>query len=759
MGKFLRRAFSFERLLGLGLIAVFLAVYISDPYPIQFIRVKTFDFYQRMKPREIPPLAQKPVTIIDLDEDSLNEIGQWPWPRNIVAQLVQNLMQMGAVLVAFDIVFAEPDRMNPSDVADSLDGLDEETKKKLRALPGNDQAFANVIKKSRVVLGQAGYWEEREAIAGPPIKKSVALLKSSKDVDPKRFLPHFKSLVRNVPVIEKAAAGHGIFSLVPEPDGIVRRVPTLFGFKDDLFPSLAVEMLRVAFNRRTIVVQADRAGILSMKVTPRFQIPTDKQGRVWPYFSKSDKSKYVPAQDVLAGTVDPALIKGKLTIVGTSAVGLLDIRSTPVDSVIPGVEIHVQLIEAAANGAYLERPNYFIGAELGLILIGGLLMVILVPMAGARWTMILFFIIASGAAVTSWFLFAGLDLHPLPEMFPNIRLKAAGGMLFDAGFAVGSILLLYTTLTYTGYAKEEAQRRQTRDAFSKYLSPAMVEKVAEDPDQLKLGGDKRELTLLFCDVCGFTTISEQFDAVGLTSLINKLLTPLTNVILSNQGTVDKYMGDCVMAFWNAPMDDENHARNGCISALGMLAEMQPLNDRLEAEAEEEGRRHIPLQVGLGLNSGECVVGNMGSEQRFDYSVLGDTVNLAARLEGQSKTYGVDIVIGPTTQAQVPEMATIELDFIQVTGKTEGVHLHALMGDEAIAESKEFLSLKQACDQMIASYRTQEWAKARESVGKCRELTDGFRIAGLFDLYEGRIADYEANPPAADWDGVFIATTK
>ncbi len=741
IGRFLRRAFTLERMIALALLAGMLVVYRIDPAPLETLRLKTFDFYQKTKPREIPPPQQKPVTIIDLDEASLAEIGQWPWPRNILAQLVQNLMQMGAVLVAFDIVFAEPDRMNPSDVADSLYGLDEETKKKLRALPGNDQAFANIIKKSRVVLGQAGFWEERETKAGPPVKKSVALLKSSKDVDPKRFLPHFKSLVRNIPVLEAAAVGHGIFSLVPEPDGIVRRVPTLFGFKNDLYPSLAIEMLRVAFNRKTIVVQADRAGIRTMKVTPKFQIPTDRQGRVWPYFSKSDKSKYVSARDVLAGTVDPALIKGKLTIVGTSAVGLLDIRSTPVDAVIPGVEIHVQLIEAAANGAYLNRPNYFLAAEMALILFGGLLMIWLVPRVGAKWTALLFIVVLAGAGGTSWYLFDQKQL------------------LFDAGYAILSILVLYILLTGWSYVKEEAQRRQTRDAFSKYLSPAMVEKVAGDPSQLKLGGDKRDLTLLFCDVRGFTTISEQFDAVGLTSLINKLLTPLTNVILDNQGTVDKYMGDCIMAFWNAPLDDDRHQLNGCISALKMLAEMAPLNVRLEQEAKDEGRKHIPLKVGLGLNSGECVVGNMGSDQRFDYSVLGDTVNLAARLEGQSKNYGVDIVLGPNTCAAVPELATVELDFIQVKGKTEGVHIHALMGDEEVAASEDFQNLKQANEEMIVTYRAQEWSKARELIAKCRGLVNEYRIAGLYDLYEERVTEYEVNPPPPDWDGVFIATTK
>ncbi len=752
MLKFLRAAFSFERLLGMGLLAGFMFLYTLDPYPIEFLRLKTFDFYQQQKPREIPPPEGKPVTIIDLDEQSLAEIGQWPWPRTTVAKLVQNLTQMGAALVAFDIVFAEPDRMNPNKIPDTVAGLDEETKAKLRALPSNDEVLARVVKKSRVVLGQAGYWEKLETKKGPPIKKSVALLKQGKDVDPSLFLPRFKSLIRNVPVFEKEATGHGIFSLVPEPDGIVRRVPTLFVYEKGLYPSLSVEMMRVAFNRKSILVKANAAGITYFGIHKDLQLPTDRRGRVWPYFSKSDKSKYVSAKDVLNGTADPALIKGKMTIVGTSAVGLLDIRAVPTEPVIPGVEVHVQLIEAALHKKWLSRPNYFIAAELTLILVGGLLMVILVPWVGAKWGMAAFLLVAAGAGATSWYLFAGIDL-------PMIGLKLPGRLLFDAGYAVISILFMYMVLTYTSYAREEAQRRQTRDAFSKYLSPDMVSRVAENPGELKLGGEERELTLLFCDVRGFTTISEQFDAVGLTSLINKLLTPLTNVILDKLGTVDKYMGDCIMAFWNAPLDDPDHARNGCLSALGMLAEMAPLNERLKKEAEEEGRKHIPLKVGLGLNSGTCVVGNMGSDQRFDYSVLGDTVNLAARLEGQSKSYGVDIVLGASTWSEVPDMATIELDLIQVKGKTVAVNIYSLLGDGEMEQNPDFRNLRTNNEQMIAAYRAQKWDQAKAKIKECRILCEPYKLDGLYDLYEERIAEYEANPPAPDWDGVFVATTK
>ena len=750
MLKFLRSAFSFERLLSVALLSGFMFLYYVDPYPVQFLRLKTFDFYQQQKPREIPPPQGKPVTIIDLDEESLAEIGQWPWPRTTVAKLIQNLMQMGAALVAFDIVFAEPDRMNPNKIPDTVVGLDEATKAKLRALPSNDEIMSRVIRKSRVVLGQAGYWEKLETKKGPPIKKSVALLKQGKNVNPAFFLPRFQSLIRNVPVLEKHATGHGIFSLVPEPDGIVRRVPTLFVYENELYPSLSVEMLRVAVNRKSILVKANVAGITFLGVHKNLQIPTDSHGRVWPYFSKSDKSKYVSAKDVLNGTADPALIKGKLTIVGTSAVGLLDIRAVPTEPVIPGVEVHVQLIEAAMHKKWLSRPNYFIGAELALILFGGLAMIILVPWAGAKWTMGLFLLVSGGAGATSWYLFAE---HRL---------------LFDAGYAVISILLLYTVLTYTGYAKEEASRRQTRNAFSKYLSPDMVARVAENPGELKLGGEKREMTLLFCDVRGFTTISEQFDAVGLTALINKLLTPLTNAILDRQGTVDKYMGDCIMAFWNAPLDDDEHIYNGCVSALAMLAEMGPLNDRLEIEAKEEGRKHIPLKVGLGLNTGECVVGNMGSDQRFDYSVLGDTVNLAARLEGQSKSYGMNVVLGPTTNAAVTDrMATIDLDYIQVKGKTEGTYIYGLMGDAEVKAGPRLVALQKKISDAMDSYRQHRFDEAAGMFKEIRRLGSDehkpwhleVNLDVLCDLYDERIAEYKINPPAANWDGVFIATTK
>lgn len=731
-------------MIGFGLLAVFLVLFVSNPYPVQFVRVKTFDLYQRLAPRPVPPLQGKPVTIIDLDENSLSEVGQWPWPRTIVAQLVGNLTRMGAVLVAFDVVFPEPDRMNPANVADAIPDLDEATRETLRRFPGNDAILADVIRRGRVVLGQAGFWEEREADAVPPVRKSIAF----KGPKPLGFVPNFRSLVRNVPIIEQAAVGHGIFSLTTEPDGIVRRIPTVFSYRGELYPSLPIEMLRVAFQRSTLLVETNEAGVAAVGIAPRSAFPpnglrvvTDNKGRVWPYFSKQDRAKYVSARDVLDGTADPALIRGKLTIIGTSAVGLLDLRSTPTEEIMPGVEVHAQLIEALLTGNILSRPNYINSAEMALILVGGLLIIWLVPAVGARWTLLLFLAVAGSALGTSWYLFASQK------------------MLFDAGFAVASMLTLYVLLTYAGYAREEAERRQVRDAFAHYLAPAMVEKLAENPSQLSLGGETRDMTMLFCDVRGFTAISEQFDAEGLTRLINKLLTPLTDIILRRHGTVDKYMGDCIMAFWNAPLDDADHARHACLAALAMNAEMVPLNQRLEAEAQAEGRVHLPLKIGIGINSGEVVVGNMGSEQRFDYSVLGDQVNLASRLEGQCKAYAVDIIIGENTRERAPDLAALELDLVRVKGRAAAVRIFTLLGDEAARESESFRALGGRHAEMLEAYRNQHWAKALDGIADCRSLANGHRLGGVYDLYEARIREYAANPPGAGWDGVFTALSK
>jgi len=761
MKAFLKKAFSFERMVGVAMLIALLGLSRLDPYPVEFLREKSFDIYQQIKPRPLPKPEDRLVTIIDIDERSLRDVGQWPWSRKTVAQLVVALHNMGVGVTAFDIVFSEPDRMNPSNMADALVGLDEEVRADILKLESNDAVLGRVVSQANVVLGQAGYWDQLPNDAGKPFKKSVAVRKLTKDTPaPTDFLTSVPTLIRNLAVLEKGAKGVGMFSLNPSIDGIIREIPLVTKHEGHLYPALSIEAIRVGFQVSTLLAEVSPFGINAIGVAPKskvkpkgLKIPTNEKGAVRPYFAPSDRTMYVSAADVLNGTADKTKIARKIAFIGTSAVGLLDIRSTPIDPIIPGVEVHAQVVENALAidrdlGAvvsadyFLKRPKLIKGGEMILIALGGLLMIVIAPMLGATRSLIVFLVLAGSAIGGSWYLFTEQRV------------------LLDATFAVLSTFLLYSTLTYMSFTREEAAKRQTRDAFSKYLSPDMVNVVAENPDQLKLGGQKRDMTLLFCDVRGFTTISEQFDAEGLTKLINKLLTPLTNVILARKGTVDKYMGDCIMAFWNAPLDDAEHAKHGCISALKMLEEMEPLNNRLEQEAIAEGRKHIPLKVGLGLNSGECVVGNMGSDQRFDYSVLGDTVNLASRLEGQSKTYGVRIVLGDSTHSQVLSMATIELDLIKVKGKTEAVRIFALLGYDELAQEPEFLAFKSKIDEMLAKYRGQDWAGAKIACDEARAMHTPFDIDDtFFDLYNDRIKEGEANPPGPDWDGVFTATTK
>jgi len=334
-------------------------------------------------------------------------------------------------------------------------------------------------------------------------------------------------------------------------------------------------------------------------------------------------------------------------------------------------------------------------------------------------------------------------------------------LLLDPVYPSIAVLGVYLSASLISYIKTETERRQVRGAFSQYLSPALVEQLADHPERLVLGGETKSMTFLFCDVRGFTAISETFKSnpQGLTVLINRLLTPLTNVIMSHQGTIDKYMGDCIMAFWNAPLNDDDHAVHACDAALDMFKALEILNDARRLEAEEAGVKFLPLNVGAGINTGACVVGNMGSDQRFDYSVLGDPVNLAARLESQSKNYGVKIVIGPeTARAANGDYALLKLDLIQVKGQSVGVDIYGLQGDAAYAQSPGFQALKEKHDAMLDAYYAQNWDAAEARLADCRTLSKG-ETPELYDLYDERIAEFRGNPPPQDWDGVYVATTK
>jgi class 3 adenylate cyclase/CHASE2 domain-containing sensor protein len=436
----------------------------------------------------------------------------------------------------------------------------------------------------------------------------------------------------------------------------------------------------------------------------------------------------------------------KIVLIG-EVVSLTDRHRTPFSVVYEGTQGEFSGIEINAH-AVSQLINHRHSRRLGWA--GDIVLVTVLAALGTLF----------GCVNTSLVRHLGLSLVTLAVLWPAgfAVLYFTGAMAPLVKPTIGFLIALWGTDAFTG-REARRQREFINGAFARYLNPQLVKQLSNDPDRLKLGGETRDLTLLFCDVRGFTTISELFDAQGLTRLINRFLTPMTDVILQRKGTIDKYMGDCIMAFWNAPLDDPEHAANACRSALTMSAELAPLNAQLEAEAATEKRRHVPINIGIGLNSGDVVVGNMGSDQRFDYSVLGDNVNLASRLEGQSKTYGVTIVIGENTFVRAPGFACLELDLIKVKGKTEAVRIYTLVGPPEDAETPAFRALAEEHGKMLSAYRSQDWAAAKVQIELCSELGKAYHLDKLYHLYEERIAEYQRTPPGSDWDGVYVALTK
>ncbi|MFC5082149.1 CHASE2 domain-containing protein [Microvirga arabica] len=705
--------FGIGRIVGLLLLVGLLALRIWDPGPIEALRQRSFDIYQLMHPRAV---RQDLVTVIDIDEKSLRALGQWPWPRTVMAEMLSRIVKQGGTVIGFDVLFPEPDRSSPEVAAETFRGLDNATRERLLRLPGNDAVFADAIRVSKVVLGQSGYRVSGTApIERPTTQTGIAIIGS----DPRPFLVDFPHLLRNLPILDEAAQGQGIFSIIPEQDGTVRRVPVVAVADGTVVPSLSLEMLRVATRSGAILIKSDASGVQSVGVDD-LEIPTDGKGRVWIHFSSPNPGRYVSAIDLLQGRVPTDRLVGKMVLIGTSAAGLLDLKVTPVHPALPGVELHAQLLESALTGETLSRPTYTASVEIVLAMLLSLTLVTLVPRVNAG---ILFVLGGATAAITlgvSWFCFSFLDL------------------LIDYTFPLISSLLVYAVLVFTNYVTVSADRYRIRSAFSQYLSPDLVEQLAQSPEKLTLGGEQRVLTVLFSDIRGFTTISELYkdDPKGLTTLINRLFTPLTKDIMERRGTIDKYMGDAIMAFWNAPLDDPRHEMNACEAACAMLDSLKVLNEQRQREADQPVP---PLRIGIGLNTGLCAVGNFGSDLHFNYSALGDTVNLASRLEGMTKHYGVPIIIGErTAQAVLTHFAVLEIDHLQVRGKRELERIFTVLGRADVATGRDFAELNERNGMMLTAYRCREWSQALEMILLCRELGKKFGLDDYFELYIQRI---------------------
>jgi len=719
-----------------------LLAWAHEPSALVQFRLHVFDEFLRLKPRVYEPVR---VRIVDIDDDSLEQYGQWPWPRTLLAKLVTRLDELGASAVVFDVLFLDADRTTPSRIIGGMDEIapDDPMVARFKELPDHDEVFAAAIKKAHVVLGFALRAKVRDQL--PQVKASF----SNAGDDPAPWVPHFAGAASDLPVLEAAAAGNAVLDTLPERDGIARRAPLIAMVGHNLYPALALDALRVAQGAHGYIVKStgasgvtsfgEHAGLNAIKVG-RIIVPTGSDGTVWIHYTPHEPSRFVAAAKVLDGKVDPALIKGNIVIIGTTAEGLKEFRPTPLDPAESGTEIHAQLIEQMLLGDNVARPDWARGAEVFFMLEIGIMLILLLPRVGARWTALVGLAGIAPAIIGSWYAYTEYNWL-LDPVFPSI---------------VG--ILVYLSSSAALFLRTETERRHVRHAFGRYLAPAIVEHLAEHPERLTLGGETRDLTIMFSDIRSFTTISEGLDAHALTSFLNRYLTPMTDAILSHHGTVDKYMADGIMAFWNAPLDDPQHGEHACRCALAMRSELAQLNIAWRAEAEAAGHEYKEVRAGIGLNSGACVVGNLGSDQRFDYSVLGDPANVSSRLEGQTKTYHVDIIIGEPTADRVHHFAILEIDLIQVVGKTQPVRIYFLLGDETVRNTEAFAAIETAHDAMIAAYRGQQWAAAMEHLESCRSQAPEI-LQGVYELYEERIADLRTTPPPADWDGVFAALTK
>ncbi len=709
-----------------------------------------FDSLNRVFPRE----KTDQIIIVDIDDDSLKEIGQWPWPRTEIAKLVANLTALGAKVIAFDGLLAEPDRSSPRFILDRLPEGERYAamRGEIEALEDHDEVLARAIKDSGIFVSAFTFSTYTQTPTKPRIVKQFLMKKADKQ----GFLDYsspFKKAAVFLPGLEKAAAGNGSFMAHPDADGVLRQTGVVFSDGKNLYPSLGLEALRVSTGNKKIFpkirkLSFDESKNIDTKYrigVGAYDVPVERDGLVWMHYRVFDElgDDYLSAYKVIDAAHHEgvgARIKDKVVLIGSSAEGLKDLRSTALEPFQPGVEIHANAIEQFLQGKYLLRPQVIDGVEVLFILVSGLLMVVLVPFVHVM-VMALLCVALIGLA------FMG-----------SILAYVDYSILLDPFYASLCVFSIFVTSTLLTYLRVESERSQVRGAFGLYISPDFMKELTKNPDKLKLGGETRELTVMFSDIRRFTSICEGLSPEEIIQLMNDFLTPMSDLVMQNRGTIDKYMGDAMMAFWNAPLDDEDHARNACVTALGMQAALAPINERVKERAEKEGKDPVLLKAGIGINTGPCAVGNMGSRQRFAYSTLGDAVNLASRLESQTKNYSVDILLGEATKGQVEDFAALELDLIQVMGKSKPVRIYTLIGDDGYASTEEFKKWESKHESMIKNYREQNFDEVFKLVGECKKLSGG-RLKTTYEMYGGRINELIKSPPGEGWDGVYIAKEK
>ena len=729
---------------GLVITGLLLLLHFVQPPIIAQLGDLVFDAYQRAAPR---PYKEAPVRVVDIDDETIAKLGQWPWPRTDVARLEQVLADAGASSIAFDIVFSEPDRTSPARVAEIL-----------RRNPAARSDYADIaaLADHDVLLGQAmaqtpsvtGLFLTRDANPARPAAKAGFAFSGT---PPLNALPKFQGSIVPLPVIDKGAAGSGFVSIVGGRDGIVRKAPLLARIGDQVVPSLSLEALRVAQGAGAVVIKStDASGqmgggppsVVALKVGA-FQVPTTRSGELWMYYAAPRPGRTVPAWKILTGAIAPAelrrLFQGRIVFVGTGAAGLRDIVATPVSGRELGVVVHAEAVEQMILGQFLARPDWSSGLERTMLLLLGIGISLSLPWIGAvRGGAVA---LAALAAVIggSWYAFR------------------SHGLLVDPTYPSFAVATVYMAGTMFSFYREERARAYIRSAFDRYLSPELVQRIARDPGHLELGGEERDMTVMFCDIRSFSRMSERLSPQQIIQFLISFLTPMTDVLLANKATIDKYIGDAILAFWNAPLEDPEHHRNAAFAALAMLDRLRVLN--AARGGGHDGVWPGEVRIGIGMNSGPCCVGNMGSAQRLNYSLIGDTVNLASRIEGLTKVYGAPIVVGAELAERLGDFALIELDVVRVVGREAPERLFALIGPPDLAQDEGFREIQARQAALLAAYRGRDWTAAKAELAAMAPAAARFGLDKLAALYAERIAACRKSPPAGDWDGVYQATEK
>lgn len=721
------------------------------------IELKTYDL--RFLSRGVKKPASK-VVLAAIDEKSLDKEGRWPWPRSKLAKMIEILSDDGAKVIGFDIGFWEPDENN-------ILKFIKEFEQKIQSLPArseslhqwieerkkaadNDRILADTIKKSgaKVVLGHFFHMSKSALdyeLSREEIDKRLELVANSRypiiqyeqqDINLSGFLGRLTAYVpeSNLEILSRAASLSGFINMETDADGIIRSSWLIVKCGDELYAPMSIQCVRHYLDDPQTTVRVAIYGVEGIRIGDTF-VPTDEMGRMMiNYLGPENTFDQVSITDILHRHFPEGTFKDKIVLVGGTAIGLGDIRNTPFSSSgeYAGMEVHANVIDNILTKSFLHKPTWSNIYDVFTIIILGLLMGIVLPrlnaVKGFLFTIALF---ALHILISRWFF----------NQF---------GFLVSIVYPLLTIIVVYTSLTLFYYITEERERKKIRGAFSYYVSSSVVNEMLKTPERLKLGGDKKDLSVLFSDIRSFTTISEGLTPEELVHLLNEYLTVMTDIVFKYDGTLDKYIGDAIMAIYGAPLDQPDHPSRACRSALDMMDGLKELNGKWI----QEGKK--PLDIGIGINTGPMMVGNMGSDQRFDYTVMGDAVNLGSRLEGANKSYKTNILISDSTYQRVKdEFECMELDSVRVKGKSQPVRIYQLIAEKGYI-SKEYEEAIEYFHRGLQLYKEQEWDKAIEMFEKVSNTDHSMYTA---TLYIQRANELKANPPGADWDGVFTMETK